>query len=160
MPNFGTKDEKRRVVIIDDSELVLEQTRAVLTAAGYEVVTTSQTVGASRLLASADLVIVDLHMPGFDGRNLIESMRRAIEVSVPPASTPEDEQRVRATKRRCLMYLYTSDEEAASAYREMGFDGCFSDKGDTQALLEQVDAVFRLLQMRGIANRIRGALDR
>jgi hypothetical protein len=58
------------------------------------------------------------------------------------------------------MYLYTSDEEATRQHRAMGFDGCFTDKGDMRALLEQVDAVFRLLQMRGIASRIRGALDR
>src|SRR5215471_7890473 len=107
MPNFGTKDEKRRIVIIDDSEMVLNQTKDALTAAGYDVVATSQTVGASRLLAAADLVIIDLHMPGFDGKNLVESMRRAIGATLPPPA-PNDEKGSRApSKRRCLMYLYT-----------------------------------------------------
>jgi DNA-binding NarL/FixJ family response regulator len=138
------EDDKRRIVIIDDSELVLEQARSVLAAAGYDVITTSQTVGASRYLVSADLVIIDLHMPGFDGRDMVASMRES----------------VRGLKRRCLLYLYTSDEDAARLPHQMGFDGCFTDKGDPRALLEQVDAVFRMLQMRGIAGRVRSALDR
>ena len=140
----GPQEAVRRIVIIDDSELVLDQSRAVLVAAGYDVIATSQTVGASRHLGSADLVIIDLHMPGFDGQDMVQSMRKSI----------------RGMKRPCLMYLYTSDEEAAGAHRTMGFDGCFTDKGDPRALVEQVHAVFRLLQMRGIAGRIRDALDR
>jgi two-component system OmpR family response regulator len=143
MSNSIAPTDKRRIVIIDDSELVLEQSRAVLAGAGYDVITTSQTVGASRYLVAADLVIIDLHMPGFDGRDMVASMRES----------------VRGLKRRCLLYLYTSDEDAAKLPHAMGFDGCFSDKGDPRALLEQVDAVFRLLQMRGIAGRVRSALD-
>jgi DNA-binding response OmpR family regulator len=143
VPGFSPDETIRRIVIIDDSELVLGQSRAVLVAAGYDVIATSQTVGASRHLATADLVIIDLHMPGFDGRDMVQSMRNSI----------------RGSKRPCLMYLYTSDEEAAGDHRAMGFDGCFTEKGDPRALVEQVGAVFRLLQMRGIAGRIRSALD-
>jgi DNA-binding response OmpR family regulator len=144
MPDSGTPAERRRIVIVDDSELILEQSRAVLAAAGYDIVTTTQTVGASRHLRTADLVIIDLHMPGFDGKDVVESMRKAMQ----------------GLKPRPLMYLYTSDEEAAPSHRSMGFDGCFTDKGDPRALLEQVNAVFRLLQMRHIAGRIRNALNR
>jgi two-component system NtrC family sensor kinase len=137
-------DDRRRILIIDDSEAILEPLRAALVSAGYDVIATSQAVGASRYLASTDLVIIDFHMPGFDGKDMVESMRKSMH----------------GAKRHCLLYLYTSDEEVTRSYRTLGFDGCFTDKGDRRMLVEQVDAVFRLLRMRGIAGRIRGALER
>jgi two-component system OmpR family response regulator len=146
MKSQGPKEEPRRILIIDDSETILEQARMVLTGAGYDVIATSQTVGASRHLAASDLAIIDFHMPGFNGKDMVESMRSS--------------ESIRGTKHRCLLYLYTSDEEAGRSHRLWGFDGCFTEKGDARELLEQVAAVFRLLRMRGIAGRVREALGR
>ena len=52
------------------------------------------------------------------------------------------------------IYLYTSDPSISRALP--GFDGCFSKKGDDEALLAQVDAAFRLRRVRAAASRPRG----
>jgi DNA-binding response OmpR family regulator len=136
--------QQGRILLVDDSELLLEQAASALKGAGYDVVTTSMAVGASRHLSGCDLVIIDFHMPGFDGSDLVRSMRQGM----------------RATQKRCLLYLYTSDENASREFRQLGFDGCFAGKGDLRELLTQVGAVFRLLAMRGIAGRVRKALEK
>jgi hypothetical protein len=51
-----------------------------------------------------------------------------------------------------LFYLYTSDRAVAATYAELGFDGAFP-KGDEAVLVQQVRAVFRLSQIRALAQR-------
>jgi CheY-like chemotaxis protein len=135
--------KRSRILIVDDSERMLEQAASALKAAGYDVVTTTQAVGASRHLAGCDLAIIDFHMPGYSGEDLVASMRNAMS----------------SAARRPLIYLYSSDEDVAREYRRHGFDGCFVDKGNVAALREQVDAAFRLINMRGIAARVKRALE-
>ena len=68
---------KGTIVVIDDSEIVLEQIRAELEPLGYTVKTSTQTVGTARLLVGADLVILDMHMPGLHGGQVLENLRAA-----------------------------------------------------------------------------------
>jgi two-component system, OmpR family, response regulator len=126
-----------RILVIDDSEVILARVRTALAADGYEVVTTTQTVGSARHLRGCELVIVDLHMPGLSGGDVLQSLRAAI-----PKDTP-----------RPLFYLYTTDEIAAQDYAKMGFDGCFTKKGDVLALVPQVQAALRIARMRQIGAR-------
>ncbi len=58
------QEPSNRILVIDDSEVVLARIRGALVGAGYDVVTSSQTVGAARYLRGCNLVIVDFHMPG------------------------------------------------------------------------------------------------
>jgi two-component system OmpR family response regulator len=120
-------ESKERIVVIDDSEVVLARIRAALATAGYDVVTTSQTVGAARHLRGCQLVIVDYHMPGLDGGTVMKSLRAAL----PHADSSP------------LFYLYTTDERVSGTYAALGFDGCLTRKGDLAALVHQVEAVFR-----------------
>lgn len=128
---------KKRILVIDDSEVMLLRIKQALLASGdgFEVVTTAQAVGNARHVATSDLIIVDFHMPAIDGATVMASLR---DVAT-------------ALDRRCLFYLYTSDPALAGAYARFGFDGAFSDKGDEAALVRQVRAVFRMLQMRALA---------
>jgi two-component system, NtrC family, sensor kinase len=130
-------EAKGRILIVDDSEVVLEQSRAALAAAGYIVTTTSQTVGVSSKLRDADLIIIDFHMPGLDGKHLMASIRNATQ----------------GGKHNFLAYLYTSDEEAAGTFRALGFDGYLGQKGDPKALVTQVEAAFRRIQLRALSSR-------
>jgi len=124
------------ILVIDDSEVVLERTKAMLVAAGYEVTTTTQTVGAARYLKKCDLVIVDYYMPGFNGQAVIASLKSALG----------------AGERAPLFYLYTTDEVVGASYKALGFDGCLVRKGELPALLPQVQAALRL---RRLLNRSR-----
>jgi serine/threonine-protein kinase len=124
--------KRRKIVVIDDSEVMLTRIHRALEAEGYDVLTTSRTVGNARHIPSTDLCIIDFHMPGIDGGSVISSLKSA------------------ASGHGCLFYLYTSDPKVAADHKRLGFDGCFTDKGNEEALVRQVRAVFRMLQMRAL----------
>lgn len=122
------------ILLIDDSEAVLDESRQALTEAGFRVVATSQTVGVARHLRGCDLVIIDYHMPGLDGRAVLESLKSAAEAS---GAAP-------------AFYMYTSDSAAGMQARELGFDGVFGQKGSAEALVRQVEAIVRLQRLRQV----------
>ena len=128
-----------RVLVIDDSEVVLAKVKAVLTQAGYEVQTTTQTVGAARYLRSCDLVLVDFHMPGIDGASVLLSLQGAANSS----------------GAGCVFFLFTSDTDLAVRYASYGFDGAIRNKGDDASLIAQVRAAMRMKKLRDLTRRKR-----
>jgi serine/threonine-protein kinase len=128
---------RRRILVIDDSVVMLDRIRTRLEAEGYDVVTTTNGVGNARHIRTCDLVIIDYHMPGIDGGTVIQSLRSAAN----------------AGGHACRFYLYTSDPVIAKEHKRLGFDGVFTDKGDEQSLARQVRAVFRMLQMRTLQRK-------
>jgi CheY-like chemotaxis protein len=128
--------EEPLIVVIDDSEIILERIKTRLEADRYRVVTTAQTVGAARLLRGASLVILDWHMPGMNGADVLASLRAACENS----------------KSRPLFYLYTSDPSVAAAAKNTGFDGSFINKGDDDSLAQQVGAAMRIAKLKARAS--------
>jgi response regulator NasT len=128
----------RRIVVVDDSWLILEQVRLCLSSSGYEVRTTTGPDMAERLVKNADLAIIDFHMPGLNGKDLVGRLRSTL----PRESS-------------CLFYLYTSDRDEAGHHAAYGFDGAFLRKGDEAALVPQVEAVFRTVALRRVAERLR-----
>jgi two-component system, OmpR family, response regulator len=124
--------ETKRIMVIDDSEVMLERIKRALTAEGYDVIATSHPVGNARHLPTCNLVILDYHMPGLDGSSVVKSLRTL-------AHSLENE---------CPIYLYTSDATTAVDYARLGFDGVFPLKGDEQVLVRQVAAVFRRMDMK------------
>ena len=122
----------KKILIIDDSEVLLGRMKRALTAAGFEVLTTSQIVGNARHLPTCDLVIVDFHMPGIDGSQVVASMRAVTN----------------GMKQVCPIFLYSSDATLAADHARLGFDGAFTAKGDEVALVRQVRALFRVVDMR------------
>ncbi len=125
------------IVVIDDSYLILERIRERLSAEGYRVRTTTGQNSATKLVQNADLAIIDFHMPGVDGAEMLSSIRH---------SHPNG---------NCLYYLYTSDRDVAARYERLGFDGAFLRKGEEAALVPQVGAVFRTIRMRKLAQKLR-----
>src|SRR5579883_2859449 len=133
----SARKTRRKILVIDDSEVMLNRIRAALEAEGYDVLTTSRAVGNARHIPSTDLCIIDYHMPGIDGGTVISSLKAAATSGAHP----------------CLFYLYTSDPQIAKEHQKLGFDGCFTDKGSEDALVRQVRAVFRMLQMRAMKKK-------
>ncbi|GAC1535825.1 MAG: hypothetical protein NVS3B10_28740 [Polyangiales bacterium] len=133
----GTKPARRRILVIDDSEVMLSRIKQVLVGEGFEVVTTTQAVGNARHLRNVDLVIIDFHMPGIDGGTVIQSLRSATQ----------------SLDHACQFYLYTSDPTVAKDWAKLGFDGAFGNKGDQTMLVKDVKAVFRMMQMRQLKKK-------
>jgi DNA-binding NarL/FixJ family response regulator len=136
------KGDTGEIVVVDDSYLILDRIRERLSAEGYNVRTTTGQMSAVKLVPHADLAIIDFHMPGVDGAEMLVSLRK----SLPDAS--------------CLYYLYTSDRQVATRYAELGFDGAFLRKGEEAALVPQVGAVFRTIRMRKLAQKLRSERQR
>jgi DNA-binding NarL/FixJ family response regulator len=128
-----------RVLVIDDSEVILAKAKEALTEAGYEVTTTTQTVGAARFLRTCDIVLVDFNMPGIDGVSVLHSLQSA----------------ARSSDSSCAFYLFTSDDDIAIRYAAFGFDGSIRNKGDNVSLVGQVRAALRMKKMRAITRKSR-----
>jgi CheY-like chemotaxis protein len=126
-------------LVVDDSEIILEQIKQRLEGEGYRVITTMQTVGAARHLVGADLVIIDWHMPGISGGEVLTSFRAACA----------------SFKVKPLFYLYTSDPSAGAIVKGLGFDGYFVNKGDDDSLLKQVAAALRIARLKALASKPR-----
>lgn len=126
--------KKSRILVIDDNEVVLNSIQTTLANAGHDVVATSRTVGTGKHLKDCDLVILDYHMPGLDGREVLRSLRAAAA----------------SAQARPAFYLYTSDPQMEQKFSELGFDGVFAKKGNKDALIQQVDAALRLLRLKAM----------
>jgi two-component system, OmpR family, response regulator len=128
-------DEKICVLIIDDSVALLTRLRERLSVEGYEVVTTTQTVGAARHLLKCDLALIDYHMPGIDGGAVLSSLRGACR------------------DRQPLFFLFTSDAKVAPTYRALGFDGVITNKGDDDSLVKQLAAALRMVKLKSLSKK-------
>ena len=77
---------RRKIVIVDDDVLIRETVRLALDHAGYYVIAVGEPERALAVVRAEkpDLVIMDLYMPGTDGRVLI----RSIKADPATAATP------------------------------------------------------------------------
>ena len=73
-----------RILVIDDNAAIRELLRFLLEEEGYEVIeATDGAEGLQRYQAApADLVITDLQMPGMDGLELLQALRRMVPTPV------------------------------------------------------------------------------
>lgn len=135
--NTAVPPGRGRVLIVDDSEIILSRDRLRLMSEGYEVRTTTQTVGIAKYLRGTDVVLLDFHMPGIDGVAVLRSLKAAADDA---GLSP-------------LFYLYTSDAVRAGEYAELGFDGVIRNKGDTESLVLQIEAAFRVFRTVALLRR-------
>jgi CheY-like chemotaxis protein len=68
----------RRLLVVDDDELVRETVRTILEDSGYEVVEAAEGEEAIRALEKRDVdaAVVDIFMPKMDGLELIRELHR------------------------------------------------------------------------------------
>jgi CheY-like chemotaxis protein len=91
----------RRILLIDDSALILEVTRSVLEQAGYDVsiAMTVESFEAARREHPPDLIVIDVQMPEVFGDDMAGTLRGAYQVKTPMillSSLDEDELTQRA----------------------------------------------------------------
>jgi CheY-like chemotaxis protein len=63
---------RKKIMVIDDDEQVLQVTKELLEHEGYDVVTLERGTGATSAIRAnqPDLVLLDINMPAFSGENL------------------------------------------------------------------------------------------
>ena len=74
---------KPKIVVIDDSEIVLEVTKGALEGAGYEVIAHDRPAGCVALILheKPDLVLMDVNMPGLGGDTIVSVLGKAAPTS-------------------------------------------------------------------------------
>jgi CheY-like chemotaxis protein len=64
---------RKKIMVIDDDEQVLQVTQELLEHAGYDVVTLRHGIGATSAIRAhqPDLLLLDINMPALSGENLV-----------------------------------------------------------------------------------------
>lgn len=103
-----------RVLVIDDSALVLEVTRSALESAGFEVdiALDVSSFEEKRRAAAPDVIVVDVQMPEAFGDDLAAMLRGAYGVDVPIlllSTLPDAELATRALAAEATGYVSKRD---------------------------------------------------
>ena len=128
------------ILYLDDSPTALREVELALTPLGHTVRSALSVIDAKGKLAGTDLVIVDFHMPEMNGEQALAELRAAHHTREPP-----------------VYYLYTTDTNIAGRFKEFGFDGALTWKGNLDALGPQILAIARILKMRRFMSQNRSA---
>lgn len=105
---------QHRILLIDDSPLVLEVTRFALEAEGFDVdvAVDLDTFETRRAAHDPDLIVVDVQMPEAFGDDLASTLRGAYGVEVPIlllSSLPKEELAGRAARAQVWGYVSKHD---------------------------------------------------
>jgi two-component system, OmpR family, phosphate regulon response regulator OmpR len=115
----------KRVLILDDSPIVLEAVEQALLAAGYLALPAADLAGLERrLLERPDLLIIDVNMPEAYGDDVGAMLREMRGMSVP-----------------ILLFSALEETELAARAREGGFDGYVVKDAGMGPLLAKVRAL-------------------
>lgn len=95
--------EKKKILIVDDSELVLTMARDALEEAGYEVFSATNGIEANSYIFSKnrpDLIILDVMLPMLDGNKKAKLLREkefSKQIPILLISSKSEEELVRLT---------------------------------------------------------------
>lgn len=91
-PVTGDADRRRRVLVIDDEPTVRDVVSRYLERDGYRVESAADGQSARKLLEeAADLIILDLMLPGMDGLTFLRDIRTTSDVPVIVLTARTDE---------------------------------------------------------------------
>jgi CheY-like chemotaxis protein len=96
-----SQDDKRTVLVIDDSDIARASLRQLLEGGGYAVAELASAIGATReiLRSGVSIVVVDVSMPGLSGDKLVKLLRdnprlERLIVVVISARAPEELEKI------------------------------------------------------------------
>lgn len=120
-----TKSKPIKIVVVDDSDICLEQARYMLEKGGFTVLTVSSPFGLGGLLIreQPDLALVDITMPGLQGDKLVEIVMRHHHGG-----------------RKCPIVLYSDrpSDQLQSLAKRCGAAGFIRKTGDEDLLVRSV----------------------
>jgi CheY-like chemotaxis protein len=117
--------EKRRILLIDDSEITLAMEKALLESRGYEVVATSTLMEFEKKLDAfkPHLILTDLHMPDAKGTDICRTLKNEFRTQDIPI----------------VIFSSLGDEELGKLAQQVGADGFLSKANGLEALGEKID---------------------
>jgi DNA-binding response OmpR family regulator len=117
----------KRVLVVDDSEIVLEMASEALITKGYEVFTALSARDADRFIygdSRPDVIIIDVMMPALDGDRKTRMLKDDSATSGIPV----------------LLLSSKSEKELAQLVRESGADGYIRKPFTFREMIERIDA--------------------
>lgn len=119
---------RKRIVIIDDSELVLAVATEALESAGFEVLATDSGIEANQFIYSSrrpDLILMDVMMPLLNGDRKVRLLKE------------------RESSRHIPVILMSTKarDELEQLTRDSGADGYIQKPFDEASLVLQVDRI-------------------
>ena len=124
-PTISTRVEKRRILLIDDSEITLQMEKAVLEERGYDVRGAATLMESERLLAefNSNLILTDIHMPEATGADICRTLKNEYNTQDIPI----------------VLFSSLNDAELEKLAGQVGADGFLSKSHGLEALGEKVD---------------------
>jgi CheY-like chemotaxis protein len=118
----------KRIVVIDDSKLVLAIATEALEGAGFEVLATDSGIEANQFIYSSrrpDLILIDVMMPLLNGDRKVRLLKE------------------RESSRHIPVILMSTKarDELEQLTRESGADGYIQKPFDEASLVQQVDRI-------------------
>ena len=117
--------EKKRVLLIDDSEITLAMEKSVLEARGYEVEAANTLVQFETLLGTfkPDVILTDIHMPEAKGTDICRTLKNEYKTQDIPI----------------VLFSSLADDELSKLAAQVGADGFLSKANGLEALGEKID---------------------
>ena len=117
--------EKKKILLIDDSEITLAMEKSVLEARGYEVQATSTLMEFEKTLQvwRPDLILTDIHMPEATGADICRTLKNEYNTQDIPI----------------ILFSSLDDEELGKLAEQVGADGFLSKANGLEALGEKID---------------------
>ena len=117
--------EKRRILLIDDSEITLQMEKAVLEERGYEVRATSTLMEFEKVLSvwRPDLILTDIHMPEAKGTDICRTLKNEYKTQDIPI----------------VLFSSLNDDELSKLAEQVGADGYLSKAHGLDVLASRVD---------------------
>lgn len=118
-------DEKKKILLIDDSEITLAMEKSVLESRGYEVRATSTLVEFEKTLQiwRPDLILTDIHMPEAKGTDICRTLKNEYGTQDIPI----------------VLFSSLGDDELELLAEQAGADGFLSKANGLDAMGEKID---------------------
>jgi len=117
---------KLRVLILDDSEIVLKMTASALEQEGFEVFRASSLAEFDAVLTGnePDIILTDIQMPETAGNNVCRLLKQKLEKLVP-----------------IVLFSTLNEKELASMAEKAGADGYVSKNSGTGEIAKRISAL-------------------
>ncbi|MHB8872633.1 MAG: response regulator [Myxococcaceae bacterium] len=118
-------EERKKILLIDDSEITLAMEKSVLEARGYEVRATSTLMEFEKTLQvwKPDLILTDIHMPEAKGTDICRTLKNEYGTQDIPI----------------VLFSSLNDDELSALAEQVGADGFLSKANGLEAMGEKVD---------------------
>jgi len=116
---------KKKILLLDDSEITLEMERAVLEERGYEVAVAGNLIEFQGLLDAfqPEIILTDLMMPDISGKDIVRVLKQDFHTERIPI----------------VLFSSRPDEELAEIAEQAGADGYLSKSHGIEKLGDMVD---------------------